>query len=149
MKPFVEKPVSGEDYNIYLYYPKDHGGRSHKLFKKVGSKSSERDESCTIPRAILKDSSSYIYEELPQADNSEGVKVYAFGWENCHVETRKSPVGDMVRRITHGKEVWDVALLTKEEVSLAARIVTAFKQRNYSFDALRIEGKSFVMDVNG
>ncbi|VDM46727.1 unnamed protein product [Toxocara canis] len=65
-KPFVEKPLSAEDHNVYIYYPSSVGGGSQRLFRKINNRSSWYSPVSTVRRE-----GSFIYEDFIPADGTD------------------------------------------------------------------------------
>ncbi|KAH9739915.1 Inositol hexakisphosphate and diphosphoinositol-pentakisphosphate kinase VIP2 [Citrus sinensis] len=160
-KPFVEKPVHGDDHSIMIYYPSSAGGGMKELFRKVGNRSSEFHPDV---RRVRREG-SYIYEEFMPTGGTD-VKVYTVGPEYAHAEARKSPVVDgVVMRNPDGKEVRYPVLLTPNEKQMAREVCIAFRQAICKiasfytcvlfiiedwvcgFDLLRCEGRSYYDDA--
>lgn len=79
-KPFVEKPVKGDDRYVTIYFPRCcDGGDARRFFRNTGNKSSECDPDLVTPRCITEEGSSYIYKQFLEADNAEYVKMYTVG----------------------------------------------------------------------
>ncbi len=57
-KPFVEKPIDGDDHNIWIYYPSAAGGGCKKLFRKIGDKSSAFEPG----QSRIRRDGHYLYE---------------------------------------------------------------------------------------
>ncbi|TYZ62556.1 hypothetical protein PybrP1_004757 [[Pythium] brassicae (nom. inval.)] len=145
-KPFVEKPVNGEDHNINIYYPMNAGGGCKRLFRKVGNRSSEFDAQVNTVR---RNGGSFIYEEFLSTQGVD-VKVYTVGPHYAHAEARKSPVLDgRVMRDEDGKEVRYPVILSTKEKEIAYKVCRAFGQTICGFDILRVHDASYVCDVNG
>ena len=144
-KPFVEKPLNGDDHDIYIYYPPNVGGGHKRLFRKTKEYSSFYFPTINEIRHDKK----YLYEKFLQTDGFD-IKVYTIGEKYAHAEARKSPSLDgKVNRTPEGKEVRYPINLTPKEKEIARKIVLKFKQNICGFDILRCDGNSYVCDVNG
>ena len=149
LKPLVEKPISGEDHNIYLYYPPrgvvaPSGSFARLAIGRVNStltctpracttatrtytrSCSRQASACTCARArcnpprVLGSGRSAPPSVRPRARRGTDVKVYAVGPEYAHAEARKSPVVDgKVMRNERGREVRRVPFARPFRASLA------------------------------
>jgi Ca2+-binding EF-hand superfamily protein len=144
-KPFVEKPVDGEDHNIYVYYSSKTGGGSKRLFRKVNDRSSKFYADVNNIRM----EGSYIYESFLSTGGTD-IKVYTCGPSYVHAEARKAPTLDgIVQRDKNGKEVRFPIVLRPFEKLMARKVVLSFGMRFCGFDILKCRNKSYVCDVNG
>lgn len=143
-KPFVEKPADAENHEIYIYYASEGGAR--RLHRKVGDKSSQY-----LPNVKeVRKGTAYVYEEFHLPAMCSDVKVYGAG-NYFYAESRKAPhIDGKVERDDSGLEIRAKVKLTYEEKLICQGVYKSFGQFMNGFDLLRtIDGKTFVIDVNG
>lgn len=144
-KPFVEKPCSAEDHNVYVYFSAPDGGGCQRIFRK----SKDRSSDYFPGEQPLREGGSFMYERFIASGGTD-IKVYTVTGLYAHAEGRKSPVVDgQVLRDGRGKELRCPILLNASEKAIAKRVVEVFRQNICGLDLLRSEGGSFVCDVNG
>ncbi|KAJ5068707.1 inositol hexakisphosphate and diphosphoinositol-pentakisphosphate kinase [Anaeramoeba ignava] len=149
-KPFVEKPVSSEDHNIWIYHSKEQGGGSTKLFRK-----SERSANCERSSERSKNSQirkngTYLYEEFINPENLFDIKVYAVGENYAYAEKRRVPFAQEFLDVNTKNQHRQKVELTDLEREYARKIVQTFHQNVCGFDILRDhKGRSYVIDING
>eukprot|EP00494_Astrolonche_serrata_P002152 UN02158 len=73
-KPFVEKPISGSDHNVYIYFDKTKNYGSTRLFRKKKDRSSQHCPDVST----LRTEGDYLYEEMIKG-NDKDIKVYTIG----------------------------------------------------------------------
>lgn len=140
-KPYIEKPLDTEDHAIAIYYTSETGRGSTLLGKANEVRSCEY-----LPgENRRRKDKAYLYQPFLQSDGFD-IKVYAVGMDYFHAETKKSPVINSIRS-GFGDKKYPV-MLTSEEKELAIMVVQAFRQNVLTFDIIRCEGKSYVVDVN-
>jgi len=140
-KPFIEKPLDTEDHSIAIYYTSETGRGSTLLGKANKVRSCEY-----LPgESRRRRDKQYLYQPFLQSDGFD-VKVYAVGRDYFHAETKKSPVINSIRAGFCEKKY--PVMLTSEEKEMAIKVVQAFRQHVLTFDIIRCEGKSYVVDVN-
>jgi hypothetical protein len=132
-KPVVEKPLDGDDHNIWIHYPRNKGGGCKKLFRKVGDRSADYDPDINTVRR----DKAYIYEPY-MATGGTDVKVYTVGETYFHAEARKAPTVDgKVKRSKDGKETRYPIILAEFEKMFAAVVEEILRFFASFFDFLR------------
>lgn len=144
-KPFIEKPVDADDHNVCVYFP-NNGGMCSMFRKTDDNRSSE-----FIPTSNrVRTKGSFVYEQFFETNGRHDIKVYCVNGQFNFAATRKSPTVDgIVERDTTGREKRQLTVLTESEQRMASRIFEAFGQFVCGFDILRVNGQSYVCDVNG
>ncbi len=127
-QPFVEKPVSAEEHDIHIYYPKTaYGGGVTELFRKKQVDGVMRSSIHKEEGSVRRDG-SYIYEPFYNTGGTD-LKCYAVGVDYVYAEGRKAPVVDGFIDIdSSGKESRYPIVLTEVEKKMVADTARAFKQ---------------------
>ena len=139
-KPFIEKPLPKSNHRLAIYYTSETGRGCTVLDKHALTRSAEYFQRENRRR---KDQ-DYIYQPFLQTDGLN-IRIHVVGTDYFHAVAHKSPV--LNHKKTQGRDKKYPVILTAEEKDLAMKVTKAFGQSVITFDVIRSEGKSYVIDV--
>lgn len=139
-KPFIEKPIPKSNHRIAIYYTSETGRGCTVLDKHALTRSAEYFQRENRRRQ----DQDYIYQPFFQTDGLN-IRIYAIGTDFFHAQADKSPV--LNHKKEQGRDRKYPVILTAEEKDLAVKLIKAFGQNAITFDVIRSEGKSYVIDV--
>jgi len=139
-KPFIEKPIPKSNHRIAIYYTSETGRGCTVLDKHALTRSAEYFQRENRRRR----DQDYIYQPFFQTDGLN-IRIYAIGTDFFHAQADKSPV--LNHKKEQGRDKKYPVILTAEEKDLAVKLIKAFGQNAITFDVIRSEGKSYVVDV--
>lgn len=129
-KPFLEKPVSSKDNDIYIYYPKHAGGGRMRLVSNGWG-----NAEFVGGRAHVRRTGSHVYQSFVRSEGFE-LRLFVIGSSYVHADARQQFPG---HHFGDSGTAFTPVLLEANEKQLARKVALAFGLRTFNILALRTQ----------